>query len=393
MRSGKPITLSPQGAVWLIFAGFSVISLWLAGHVIESDVAEYHAYALQALTPPIFHQWPQEYPALAQFVFLFPLLLPGSYRISFAGVTLAALAGLLQTGMTRHGPGWALKLLGYLTLGTIGLFSQRYDIIPALCAFWALDQAQQQHWKRAWMGSVLGFGLKLWPAVLWPVFLVQEWRETGHIPGKHLLFSVGAAGLLLVIPALLSPHQAFTAFRYLLDRPVEYESLAASLTTVFGHPHLFHAFGSLNVRDHGLAHAFAFILTLLGGGLGLAVLWAQKTGRVDLTDAALLAVLLMLLTSKVFSAQYLIWLAPCLALKKGNGALVLAFLATTLEYPIAFVIHPVPNWPQALLAMVAIRNGLLLIGGITFARRAWHPQGVTDVSPLTDLAGVRSHSQ
>ena len=59
MRSGKPITLSPQGAVWLIFAGFSVISLWLAGHVIESDVAEYHAYALQALTPPIFHQWHQ----------------------------------------------------------------------------------------------------------------------------------------------------------------------------------------------------------------------------------------------------------------------------------------------------------------------------------------------
>lgn len=136
----------PRAAgVWLLFAGFSLITLWLAGHVVESDVAEYHRYALQALSPPLGQHWPREYPALSLSVFLLPLLLPCPYRISFAVLTLAALAGLIQYGMTRHGTRWALTLLGYLTLGTIGLFGQRYDIFPALAAFIALDQARQQY--------------------------------------------------------------------------------------------------------------------------------------------------------------------------------------------------------------------------------------------------------
>ena len=358
----------PRAAgVWLLFAGFSLITLWLAGHVVESDVAEYHRYALQALSPPLGQHWPREYPALSLSVFLLPLLLPCPYRISFAVLTLAALAGLIQYGMTRHGTRWALTLLGYLTLGTIGLFGQRYDIFPALAAFIALDQARQQHWTPAWAWSVLGFALKLWPAVLWPVFIVQQWRTQGRVPWKQGGFSILAAGLLLVIPALWAPDHAFTACRYLIHRPVEFESTAASLTLLFGHPHFFYAFGSVNVRDQGMAHAWSAILTALGAGLGLGVLWLQKQGRVDLTTAALYAMGLMLLTSKVFSAQYLIWLAPLLALKKGNGALVLAFLATSLGYPLAYALWPIPS-PVSLIVF-AVRNGLLILGGGLFVRR------------------------
>ncbi|WP_020375730.1 hypothetical protein [Sulfobacillus thermosulfidooxidans] len=355
--------LKKPAAVWIAFGMFSLVELWLAVHFRENDVGEYHRYALLALTPPWLHHWPKEYPAMSQFIFLLPLLLPFSYRFSFAVLTLVALAVLLSEGMKHHGTQWGIKVLGYLSVGTIGLFSERYDIFAALFGFLAIDQALQKHWSWAWTFSVIGFLLKLFPAVFWPVFLIAEWRETHRIRWDRLVLSLLAGLVMVGFQALLASHQAFTSYRYLLNRPIEIGSLAASLTALLSHPHLFYAFGSVDVTAHGLAHFIGDSLTLIGIISWLAVFWAQWRGSLDIIEAAILTLGILLLTTKVFSAQYLIWLAPILALKRGNLPFILAYLLTSLGYPVGYAIRGMFPW---VIYIFAARNLLLTSGFVLF---------------------------
>ncbi|WP_053960213.1 hypothetical protein [Sulfobacillus thermosulfidooxidans] len=361
--------LKTPTAVWITYIAFSLVELWLAIHFRENDVGEYHRYALLALTPPLLHHWPKEYPAMSQFIFLLPLLLPFSYRFSFALLTLVALALLLSKGMKRYGTQWGIRVLGYLSLGTIGLFSERYDIFAALFGFLAIDQALQKHWSWAWTFSVIGFLLKLFPAVFWPVFLIAEWRETRRIRWDRLVLSLLAGLAMVGFQALLASHQAFTSYRYLLNRPVEIGSLAASLTALLSHPHLFYAFGSVDVKAHGLAHIIGDTLTVVGIISWLAVFWAQWRGSLDMVEAAILTLGILLLTTKVFSAQYLIWLAPIIALKPGNLSFVLAYLLTSLGYPVGYAIPGLFPW---VIYIFAARNLLLTSGFVLFVWRQIH---------------------
>ncbi len=371
-----------QRAVWLTFAAFSVVAVWIAIFMPQYDVSEYHHYAVLATTPPILHHWPREYPALSQFVFLLPLLLPFSYRFSFAVLTLVILGLLLNAGMKRHGYVWALKLLGYLSLGTIGLFAQRYDIFASIFGFLAIEHALQRKWSWAWIFSVIGFLLKLWPAVFWPVFLIQEWRETKRLRWDRFAVSLLTGLVVIAFQALTASHQAFTSFRYLLDRPVEIGSLAASLTSLVTHPHLFAAFGSIDVRAHGMAHLIADVVTALGIVSWLSVFWAQWKGRMEFVDAAIMTLGILLLATKVFSAQYLIWFAPLLALKKGNGGFLLAFALTTVGYPVGYAVPGMFKW---VIYIFTARN-LFLAAGLAYF--AWNQSRSVHASlPLEEEVG------
>ncbi len=371
----KMVPWNQRGAVWLTFAVFSFVALWVAIFLPQYDVGEYHRYAVLAMTPPVFHHWPREYPALSQFIFLLPLLFPFSYRFSFGILTILALAVLLNIGMKRHGFSWGMKLIGYLSLGAVGLFSQRYDIFVSLFGFLAIDRALQRQWCWAWIFSVIGFLLKLFPAVFWPVFLIQEWRETRRFRWDRLALSLLTALVMIGFQVLTASHQAFTSFRYLLARPVEIGSLAASLTALVAHPHLFGAFGSVNVRAHGLAHLIGDVLTALGIVGWLSVFWAQWKGRMELVDAAIITLGILLLTTKVFSAQYLIWLAPLLALKKGNMGFVLAYALTSLGYPVGYAVPGLFKW---VIYIFTARNLLLTAA---FAVFVWN-RTRSSASPL-----------
>lgn len=350
---------------WSSFSVFAIVSIWLERYFKEYSVVLYHGYAISAWSSS-FRHWPPEYPALSLVLFLAPLLLPFTYKLGFVLLTLVALGVMLHVGMRRNGAIWGLKVVGYLSLGTLLLFTRRYDIFPALVAFLAIDQAMQRHWRWAWVWSILGFLLKLWPAVLWPIFLIVEYRETGRIRWKGLALGVVAEGVSVGVQEITSPHQAFGSFLYLLNRPIEFESLAASVTSIIGSPHAFFSFGSSNISDHGLAHDVSFVITLLGIAAVSSVLWALWKGRLDLVDAAILCLGIVLLTSKVFSPQYLIWLAPWLALRRSNLFLVLAFLTTTLGY-IALLMG------EGILHIIIIpdvRNASLILGLLIFAKEA-----------------------
>jgi hypothetical protein len=187
--------------------------------------------------------------------------------------------------------------------------------------------------------------------------------------------ALGAAaeGVVVGIQEVTSPHQALTSFLYLLNRPIEFESLAASITSIIGSPHVFFSFGSSNIGDHGLAHDISTVITVLGVLAVFVVLRALWMGKLDLVDAAILCLGIVLLTSKVFSPQYLIWLAPWLALRRLNPFIVLSFLATAMGYFALMTGDSIIN----IIVIPDGRNALLLLGLLMFAKEAVSHQAST----------------
>ncbi|MFD5457657.1 hypothetical protein ACFWIR_21850, partial [Streptomyces olivaceus] len=95
-------------------------------------------------------------------------------------------------------------------------------------------------------------------------------------------------------------------------------------------------------------------------------------------DAAFVAVLLFTVTSRVISPQYLVWLvglaAVCRCFRASRMrvpvALVLAAsLVTVLEFPLLFA-DVVASTPLG-IALLAVRNGLLVAAALVGARALW----------------------
>jgi hypothetical protein len=95
----------------------------------------------------------------------------------------------------------------------------------------------------------------------------------------------------------------------------------------------------------------------------------QWKGKMDLFQACLAALLVLIATSKVFSAQYMLWLIPLLAYRTtGNRRLWISwggiFLLTTLIYPIYFGIIPLvgdPSKTVGFMPVIVLRDGLFVL--------------------------------
>jgi hypothetical protein len=103
-------------------------------------------------------------------------------------------------------------------------------------------------------------------------------------------------------------------------------------------------------------------LALVGGCLW--VYWRQARGRLTAGQAFLACLCAVLVTNKIFSPQYLIWVLPMVAYVEGLDVLWLAIcVLTTLDFPIIYQMrHPiwtVPYTPE-FMPVLALRNGLLV---------------------------------
>lgn len=379
---------------WAPFAfmiATSALNLWIH----PSDVREYQHYAVAALTSPVLHVWPREYPMLSLTVFLLPLLLPLAYRWAFAVLTAAVLAILIWAA--REDRAWERRLILYLAIGTIGLFAGRYDIVPALASYLAIQAGLAGRFRGAWAWSILGFLLKLFPAVLWPALLIAEWRQTGRWRWDRLLAAIASGALSIVVEAVFSRHAAFSSYRYFLHRPLEIGSLAAGLSALaaIGHFHLLTSFGSINVvsAQGPLVGSALTVVGLISAGI---VLILSVRGRLNFFQTSLALLTIAVLSSKVFSAQYLIWLIPLWARAPLRWQWIAVAVLTTIGYPVTFVLaHNAGSvWFEVAMWVDLARDLMLLWGtlawlraeiaeaSLTSGRSAWlEPQGMSQVGP------------
>jgi len=331
-RQWRPV-VAPTLALW-------VIATVVGGLYLKSfDIQEYERYARVAIHSPLLHHLPNEYPAPALAVFLLPLILPFAYPWAFAvfvGVVLLLLTTSFETsgvpGIDAEGAG---RLIAYLALGEVMVLTNRFDIFAVAAAFWALRAARQGRWSAAWTWSSVGFLIKLFPAVLWPALLIAEWQRTGRVPYRRLYWMVASMVAIVALPLLFDRSALGTVLAYYVHRPPEIGSLAGGLSLVdWHHWQAVLSFHSINTTDP-LARGLAPLLQVAGVVAIAWTWWLQARERLTLEAACLASLTLLVLTAKVGSVQYFMWLMPFWALYRFRVTWLLACVANTVVFPFA----------------------------------------------------------
>lgn len=289
---------------------------------------------------PVEDSW--QYPPGAAFLMLLPRIGGGNFGISFV-VTMLIVdligLGLLARLAKRGGRDWGMWvwLLAMPLLFTLPVL--RFDIVPTVIAIAALVVLQL---RPLWFGALAGLGAAI---KVWPIFvLFAEWDR------GRLLRSIGAAVVAIAVIFLVAQIAFGDQMGFLAnqgDRGLQIESIAATpwrlREIVTGTPSpVVQRFGTNEIgSDLGDAISkmldLAAILALAGA---VAWWWARdraiSRGRSDLGDPDLardfvfVVVLLFVVTSRVLSPQFMIWLV-------GLSGVVLCSTRTRLARPAAMV--------------------------------------------------------
>ena len=348
-------------------------TLWLKS---STDPKAYLAYALQFWDGPHrFHSLPAEYPPLTVLVFGLTQLpthtTTASAIMNFEG--WMALLFLIGWGLFYRVSGRAAAWrYAILVLALQNIVFTRYDLAPGLICVGALWVAQRRSWKWACFLLAIGALFKIFPAFVVPIVLIDQWswssRRVRPVLGSLGVFLV-TVGLGVLIPFMLNPASLYSLLGYQSGRPVQIESAVGTvvwLGTLIGIPaKIQYTFGSDNWVGP-LSLALSPLATLLMGVGVLVVYWEVWQRSLSLAKAFLFCLGLVLLTNKVFSPQYMLWVLPIAAEAGTDTALwLLAALMTLVEYPLltaAIRTFYSENSRWVVLLSVAVRNALVCWG-------------------------------
>jgi len=342
------------------------------------DMVESH----QSPSRPL-HALPPEYPILTVIPFCLALVEHVRwYRVTFA-LEMALVAALLYAVLlcfrSRRA---ALAFAFYLVVGGWATAIGRFDLIPAGLTLIALMCAQRAKWKWAGVMLALATMFKLYPFVLIaPFFIAQQfgcrgskwyaWRRWDAV-----VVCMSVCALLTGLSLALSIEGTLGPFQYFGVRPTQIESFSASLlwlASLVGYPvHYVTSYAAINVLSP-LSSIVALVATCcLAAGL-IFTCWLQWRGKLDLPVASVVILLLVIITGKVFSAQYLLWVTPLVAyIWQSNWKWLVSWgtigLLTTVIYPYIYLSVPsvlliplVPAFQPVLLARNVLMLALILV--------------------------------
>ena len=281
-----------------------------------------------------------EYPPFSLVFMAIPRIFgwtPEAYEVFYViEVFVFMVIGLIYTDKLAEHFGKDRKnaMLAYsvLTVLLLEFVTDRYDIFPAVLTLMSIYYFVKSRYAWAFILIAIGVMTKLYPAMLFPIYFLifaarKEWNEAF----KGTLVFI-AANLAIIIPVLIiEPDMIWNFLNYHSDRPLQIESLAASLIyplSMFGliTVRITSAMlpdGTLDPDNFGsdnlvgtVPDAVAGILSPLMVAGVLAVcffflyvyLRAEDKDRMKLLGLAISGVIMtFILFGKVFSSQYLIW--------------------------------------------------------------------------------------
>ncbi|MBZ6131913.1 glycosyltransferase 87 family protein [Streptomyces olivaceus] len=406
------------GATRLLLVLFVLKVLVFPGPDVTSDVSVIYRDWYEVLRTGTFPSddvtW--QYPPAAAFAILSPALLPFlEYATAFfvlaCAVDAAVLALLWRAGRGsgRSPRGAWVWVVGVPLLGPT--VYARYDLMVTAVAVAAL-LAAGRHARVAGALAAVGALLKVWPAL---VLVGMGGRR------PWVAAAVGGAGLAGLFAVTMPGAFAFLTFQR--ERGVEVESLGALVFHVARHfgweGGVLLNYGSMEFLGPHVDTVSTVSMGLSAAAFGWLLLWRVRAARSPgprsprsrspepqppessesqspgspssrspssrsrfaahtAADAAFVAVLLFTVTSRVISPQYLVWLvglaAVCRCFRASRMrvpvALVLAAsLVTVLEFPLLFA-DVVASTPLG-IALLAVRNGLLVAAALVGARALW----------------------
>ena len=366
----------------ILLALFPVAQRW------AGDIRLFEHYAGMTFSGRLgetpFLSW---YPPLALVPLGLPLAVGGGWAYAFAfGAEMAAVASVgsvLLSQMTLAADRLRRTLVyGFLVIAATAFIAWRYDIVPAVFTLAALWATSRRHWALA--GAALGIatGLKLYAAILSPLLVLHAWRSGG----RPAAVRVAVAGLLVGVASVAayaffpgaSPMDllAFTASRPLHLESV-FGSVVAGLATIgMSTAEVEFGFGSFNIIGAAaesalLALRFVQPLVLAASlAAGAYAIWRRRSGEADdvLALAWIAALLGILISNRVLSPQYLVWILPLVPLVRGGlqatviGAFVVSIVVFPWLYTSLLALEPVP------VTLILVRNTLLVVAwGVAMA--------------------------
>ena len=232
-------------------------------------------------------------------------------------------------------------------------------------------------------GALLGLGTaaKIYPALLLVPFGAERVHDGER---RRLLPLAGAAGITWAVLNLPFAVAAFDGwwefFRYNGSRPFEYDSLWFALCR------------------HGVCagpraiDVASVVLTVAG----LALVWRARAARDPAFPRWTLAfplIVLFLLTNKVYSPQYGLWLVPWFALVLPELRLFLVFEATEVavfitRFSFFGTLSGRPGLPYTALEVAILARGLVLVWClVAWVRRPAEARAEALLAPGYDAAG------
>ena len=334
----------------------------------------------------------------------------------FALVTDAAFAWLLHRFSARRGRSRALwfwvlavPLLGATTYA-------RFDIVPGVLTGIAV-LLLASHPRLAAAAGAVATAVKFWPALLLPALATRRESRAGVLVTVAAVGSV-LAGISFVLAGwvrLVSPLTWQQGRGLHTESVLGTPALIAWALDPAEHQVHFSSYNAFEIDGPGVPALLVActVLTVLGG-LTLVVLWVQawRNGTSLTRDAVvwtcLAAVTVFIVTGKVLSPQYLLWLIPAAAaaialaesdrglrrLTQWGLGLTVAAAMTQVVFPIGYdgiVAHK--DWSLWVVLVLAARNALLvwlLVRAVTEAW--WHVQRGSELErqPLRSAARARA---
>jgi hypothetical protein len=402
------------------------LTFWRGGGGVKVYPPIAHCTFLPAATMslPPFHALPLEYPPLSLVLFSLPLFAPlHYYTVEFAilmALTMVFMYWLLLCYAQR---GAALVFAIYMLIGAWALAESRFDLVPAALTLICVAVAEGKRWTYAYIALAFAFLLKIYPLLFLPALFIAEQQDSRRfympqhplrlvsIPGelsqtlcgfRHwhwkntIIFFAILLGITGIFSLLNFQGAVLSQLSYFANRPVQIESTGSPILFLgahFGYPvqNVF-SFGSYNVISR-LEKRVELLLELLFIVGYLYALFLQWRGKLDVTQAFIAILLVFIVTGKVFSPQYLIWLIPLLAYSGAYNRFWLIVwvpisLLTTYIYPYIYTNPlkvPLPYKP-GFIESVTARNVLLAFLTLAYLFNWWQVRSTRE--PGRD--GVRS---
>jgi hypothetical protein len=345
-----------------------------------SEVHLYFVYASQAMAGEVpYRDYMVEYPPLSFPLFLLPRLFAGSllsYAVIFIlqmvlinAVAIYVIGRVVERrwGIERVPDRFVWYTLFLLALSPMAF--SKFDLAPMTLAF-----AAALAWfsgKNRLGGILAGIGtlVKVFPAVIAGLGLLLESRTRKVWRWRGTLAFLLTAGLGSALWLMLSGSGVRNSLRYHMERGLEIESLYSGLLMIVA------KISGAEVSwvwDHGSfqlltpwSDSFAALAFPLQAAALLVVMWRfYRSGMGSGVQYCGAAVLAFVITGKVLSPQFLIWLFPFITLldgalwRKGRWIFLACCLTSTMIFPWLFV--ELLNFAPIAVGVLNLRNLLLL---------------------------------
>jgi uncharacterized membrane protein len=332
-----------------------------------------------------------EYPPFSLIFFIIPRLFAPTWTIYSiiyqTQVVLFDLLGLwLIYDIARRLGQTPWKMITIYTLGILAIgpvIGQQYDIFPAVMTLLAVYFFWREKTKSAWLFLALGTMTKLFPAIIAPVFVISYVCNRQYKQLWTGLITYTVVCLVVLMPFLVtSPGSLMSIYDYHAKRGIQLEStyssflmLATKLGIVKAYPAF--GFGAWNIVGSvedilaKLSTVFVFLFLLITYSIFYYRNKACKVNIYNLGSNSLVTILIVLITGKVLSPQYLIWLIPLLPLVSGRWGVpvwIVFFMVGALTYYVfPHNYYELIDFKTSAVAALLFRNILLMLMALLIA--------------------------